>query len=261
MNKSLVGAIALMGWLWVGTTALASHIPLPVKWSQLPDQIDSNDLFSMHALPNPWDLVVHEDWKCLDPRPVVAVRWWGSYLAPETSNEYTEGPRGARHIPFELSWHDNVAENAIDPEAPNEPPLPFSHPGRGLAFDDVTAQEEFAFMDAQGKAVYVYNAYLTVPWEQTFGETYWLDVALDPFAPGWAVDAGEAPEQVVPWGWSKAIDHRIDFAIQNQGWHWGPWNDPGDSLHWDRAFEIMVPEPGAMGLLALGGLALLRRRR
>ena len=270
MKKKLITICvltALIGWL-AGGVAQADHINLPVKWSQLPDLEVSLDLLSMHALPAPLDLVVHDDWMCTDPNPVVALRWWGSYLVDEIQEEYMEGPRGQRWLPFEVSWHLDVPANVDDPGTDIYDPLPYSHPGNSLLFDYVYAQEEYAFTDDQGEMVYVYNAYLNTPWEQEEGTIYWLDIALDPYAQEWNVEPGQ-----VLWGWSKSSTHWGDLAIQNEGWHLPPWNDPpgsygtcspGDTLHYDRAFELMVvPAPGAivLGSIGVGLVGWLRRRR
>ena len=65
--------------------AQADFIPLPVKWSQLPVVVDDGtglkhfigvDYLSNHQM----GVVVADDFVCDDPRPIVAVRWWGSYL-------------------------------------------------------------------------------------------------------------------------------------------------------------------------------------
>jgi hypothetical protein len=251
------------------STAWADWINEPVKWSQGPDLQESDDLFSMHALPAPWDLVVHDDWECTDPHPVIAARWWGSYLVDETAGEYSGGERGNRHVPFELSFHYDVPAGMDDPTTPEVDPLTYSHPAQPLQFNYVYAQEEYAFTDAAGKDVYVYNAYLDMPFDQEYWKyhpenpvqgspIFWFNVALDPFAPEWAIDAAADPGSVVTWGWSKAEEGWMDMAIQNEGWHWPPWNDPpgaygpgspGDSLHYDRAFELMVPEPMTLVLL------------
>lgn len=225
-----------------------------VKWSQRPDTEDSDDRLSMHALDHPDDLVVHDDWECTDPCAVVGLRWWGSYLE-DPNDEYA--PRGARNVPFELSWHGNVP---ADGETP-------SHPDEAILFAYVDAVETAAFVDGSGKQVYKYVARLDPVWEQEEGTIYWLDVALDPFDERW----NPAPEDVPTWGWSKAVENWGDQAIQNKGWHFGPWDDPEDILLPDRAFEIIVAFPipavtewGLVVMLLLvvaAGTIVIRRRR
>ena len=54
-------------------------------------------------------------------------------------------------------------------------------------------------------------------------------------------------------------DPILDQGASSMG-HTGPWG--GDLMCFNMAFELMtVPEPATLSLLALGGLALLRRRR
>jgi hypothetical protein len=132
----------------------------------------------------------------------------------------------------------------------------------------VNAQETFAYVDGLGKTVYEYYAVLTTPWDQEEGLIYWLDIALDPYDSRWTI----APDQVPTWGWTKTSDPVWGSqAISNAGWHWAPFNGPGDTNHHDRAFELFVQLPipavteWGLVVMALLGLAagtiMFRRTR
>ena len=104
--------------------AMAGHIDLPVKWSQLPDMGETAfDLRAEHPVADGGQ-VVADDWMCNSPLPIVAIRWWGSYLNPAYE------PTAIRNLPFELSIHtgDSV-------------PPPNSEPGFDPEIFMVTAQE------------------------------------------------------------------------------------------------------------------------
>ena len=89
---------------------------------------------------------------------------------------------------------------------------------------------------------------------QEEGTIYWLEVACASYL-NQTVLTG-------PLGWKTSQDHWNDVAV-----YWEPTNaqwlrlfDPVNGERLDLAF-VITPEPATMTLLALGGLAMLRRRR
>ena len=219
----------------LGGPAVAGHIGLPIKWSQLPDMGATGvDIRAEHPLPSGGQ-VVADDWECTDPRPVIAVRWWGSYL------DATYEPTATRHLPFELSFHTG------DTTSP-----PDSTPGPYIK-QFVSAQEHFFGVDGvgMGNNVYEYNAYLPDPFEQIVGDVYWLDVELDIGALGWPMNT---------WGWHNTDMPWRDTAVSSTQTHGGAWV----KLDEDMAFELMVvPEPltGLGMLMAIAGLGRYIQRR
>ena len=246
------------------SAALAGHIDLPVRWSQLPDMQFGVDQYSVHVN----QAVCSNDYQCTDPSPVVAVRWWGSYM---DGHEPTEDPR---QVPFELVFHYDLPANTVDPETGEN--LPYSHPtnppnmppnppatGPLPLWYNLSAQEHYYGTTVGGERVYEYNAYLPVPFDQQayiqYGQNpipnhniFWLDIGYD------ELDGNQDPLHI--WGWHEAVSLQLDNAISNPGWHFGPWANV-TVLADDLAFELMVPEPATLGLLAVGGLFLWRRRR
>ena len=120
----------------------ADYIQLPVKWSQLPAFYDGMDYLSNY----PSGIVRADDFECDDPAPIVAVRWWGSYLG-----EYEPRPdQPGFWKPMDISFH--LSDRNEHPYSlPTDP---------ALSLQRVLAQEEFVGVDARGEAVYMYNAFL-----------------------------------------------------------------------------------------------------
>lgn len=221
--------------LFCSACSIAGHIDLPVKWSQLPEMgTAAYDLRAEHPI-EPGGQIVADDWMCNDPNPIIAVRWWGSYLNPQYE------PTAQRYLPFEMSIHVGDTE-----------PPPSSTPGPLDKLFMVSAQEHWYGADANGINVYEYNVYIE-PYYQTMDQVYWLDIELDVGSLGWPY---------YTWGWHNTYQPWGDKTCFSTVSHDGPWNIDCDG----QAFELMVPEPGSFisltcGALGLAGWMLKRRRR
>jgi hypothetical protein len=197
--------------------------------------------------PQAWNgQIVADDWQCLDPDPVFAVRWWGSYL-----NTAYEPTSGSRHLDFEIVFH---TDDPYDPPNNN-----YSTPLAVIpqAWHYVEAQEEFyGVVSGQGNPtynLYEYNAYLPVPFQQVQDTIYWIDIEYDeqrnhgqPVGDSWA------------WQTCVAADAWNDKAVYGPT-HNGPWTQV--PCH-NMAFELMVPVPGAvlLGMLGLGVAGIKLRK-
>lgn len=228
----LLGVIALV------TPAQADYIPLPIKWSQpigfttLPDgtvAIAGVDRLSDHTV----NVIRADDFQCRDPEPIVAVRWWGSYI--DSTVKRPDGFTG----PFDISFHLSTF-----PVVPH----PFSLPVDGpIYFATVSAQEVFVGIDVAGDFVYRYDAYLPTPFNQQFNPTHPNEYFLD-------IDKPTHES----WGWHESPFGGLDYPALGPT-HGGPWTS--DPPH-DLAFELMViPEPSALLLVVFGGAGLLALRR
>ena len=239
VSLATVGTVGLM--LVLAVPAFADFIPLPVKWSQLPDMDIGMDHLSIHIEP-----VVADDYISQTLDPIVAVRWWGSYIGynGQPPSDYVFVPGFA--VPFHLGFYTDV------PAGPTEP---FSHPGT-LVYDTVVfAQEEFFGTSGDPESVFMYNAYLPEAFDQAQ-----YHPAEGPAVLWLRIDRYDRED----WGWHESVTHNIDDAVT--GPHLGPWAPlfKKDGSSADMAFELMIiPEPTTMLLVAFGsiGLLMLWRRR
>ena len=225
------------------TTALADFIPLPVKWSQ-PIGYDASGLVigqdwrSDHTLSS----VMADDFLCTSQDPIVAVRWWGSYIGEGPNSGVAPRPNtGPGVIPFDISFHDSNA-NSIPGGG-----HPFSLPTTLLMLQPVKAQEFYVGVDQSGDYVYRYDAYLP-QWFYQQGTT------ANPIE--YFIDIDQPNGQ--NWGWHESPTQVMDFPAISPT-HNGPWNTL--QIH-DLAFELMtIPEPGVAMLGGFGLLALFISRR
>jgi hypothetical protein len=208
---------------WLDIVALYREEQLiEPKWLQTPDMTSLNGIDIRAEEPVPGrGQVVADDWRCNDPRPIVAVRWWGSYL-----NAIYEPPAGStgiiRTLPFVISLHN---DNATAPE-----PGPLAIP-----LQTVQANESYLGLDATGKAVYEYFAVLPQEFVQTEGQIYWIDIEIDLVSLNWDENT---------WGWHNTSQPWNNRAVTSTTSHTGPWN----IIPQDMSFELLVPtEVGFFG--------------
>ena len=273
MKRFILGSLVLVVIGLAAGIAQADPIGLPVKWSQLPDvtTIEGFDVWAEHPTGSPgaaWPgQVVADDWECTTPDKVVAVRWWGSYFKDPAYDQGT-----GNQVRFELSFHYDIPQDGSTP----------SEPGDSIyLWDNVWAQEDVMVdtsgdpvEDAWGKQVYVYNAYLPIPFDQqTLKENgpydpgdpgygiFWIDIEWDirNITPnGILPPRNQADQYYGYWGWHTAgVRENVDSAVTGP-FHDGPWSN----ICHDMAFEIMVPVPAAviLGILGLGVAGIKLRK-
>lgn len=202
-------------------------------------------------LPDPmgWDVndtcpkVLADDWLCTGTGPVTDVHFWGSW-------EYDQI---GELCSVELSIHANDLSG------------PFSRPG-DLLWSACFVPPQFTVRPygTGDQGWYDPNTgvwrrpdhfqYFQVniedipnPFVQVEGNIYWLDVSV--FTQGGV------------WGWKTSYAHFMDDAVWGDfpAPIWEPLVDPITGRTIDLAF-VITPEPGALAILGLSALALLRRR-
>jgi hypothetical protein len=206
------------------------------KWYQPPDMQTGVNLMSIVSEP-----VVADDWRCLDPRPVTDVHFWGSFI----------GWQRGLPVPDPTSPPPVIDSFLIriykDIPADTDPEFPYSHPGEMLDEQRIIffQQEYMASIllpDGTYEHKFIYNLDLPEPFVQEEGTIYWLAIA-----------AIMPPEPQFPWGWETSEIHWNDnacrFWLHNDYWEeitpamLPPWYQ---EVHprVDMAFALTVGEPG-----------------
>jgi hypothetical protein len=242
--------------LVAGSAARADEVTRPVKWSQPPEMGPYGyDFSSETVVPS----MVADDFLCEDGEPVIDVHWWGGYWTPGaawpyyTSDNYPD-PTLAGDVPpgilqgFWIEFYSDVPGGT-------DPDMPWSHPG-DLLYEEFLPMAEVAealygkivHVGDQVENVWQYNVDLPRPFFQDAGTIYWLKIQA------------KHSDQLIQWGWHEAESLWHDNAVQMGYGRAGMWELLTNK---DMAFELSIPEPAAMFVVAggLGGLLCLRKKR
>ena len=255
--------------------------PYKMRWPQLPDlEYGLDVLDGPRADPDlptgMYEKFLADDWECTQSGPVTEIHFWSSYL-------HDQRPAGI--IPqFNLAIYEDI------PEGPNG----YSIPGPVLwsVYLTPTVEREYAtafeeFYDPNLDAIigfdqtvwqynFVIDPELMDPFYQEQGKVYWLGVShsADVNDDGMVnlIDVSLIAAGNWAYGWKTSADHHRDTAVwtdvdsmggTGEVVGHGPWHeliDPRLGEPIDLAF-VIVPEPATLSLIALGGMALLARRR
>jgi hypothetical protein len=294
----LAGAVALLGMTMAGRADWNPGEPFKMHWPQLPDLTTTGLDVLATIQPPPTNLpqwkILADDWRCSESGPVDDIHIWGSWLSDMLPIGNLPGGQigpNAGNVKIKLSIHSDV------PKDSGAQPLPFSHPGEQLwsyVFSPgqfivrpyATGTEEH-FFDPNPNALYPggilghdntiwqYNfthiGGLIPPFVQTQNTIYWLDVQVMP------LDPMGNPDPTKSFGWKTTnpleTPHFMDDAVfadtemfagplVNNMWTplVYPIGHPFQGQSIDLAF-VITPEPASLGLLVVGTLGLLLRRR
>ncbi len=200
-----------------------------IKW----DQPLSTELSGLHAHDYAGGQIITADqWVC-EGGAVTDIHWWGAYEDP-----------GSGLAGFHLSIH------------PNLPGEPWCLPDVEIWGEDLTPGQYNEYptglVNNLGEAIYLYEYFLDVPFEQIEGETYWLDIMAR------SVDVNNP----VLWKWQEMhrtsppiICPAAQQVVPPGTWSSATWPGP---LYSDMAFMITSaelteipdppePEPSAAG--------------
>ncbi|CAD7774595.1 Repeat domain in Vibrio, Colwellia, Bradyrhizobium and Shewanella [Candidatus Methanoperedenaceae archaeon GB37] len=202
-----------------------------VKWSQPPDMKYGVNIRSTEVEP-----IVADDWKCVDPRPVTDLHFWGSYINWEIYNPEPPVDTPPKVEGFIIRIYEDVPAG-VDQR--------YSHPGKLLYEKKVTEFEEryvasIPHLDKTFEHKFYYSLDLPEPFKQREGTIYWISIA--------AIMPDEY-EYKYPWGWETSTDHWNDNACRH--WHHNDyWEEitPDEMPSWyqehyktvDMAFELTV---------------------
>ncbi len=210
--------------------------PAGPKWQQDPNEL----LPGLHAhdydLGNgpQWDTLA-DDWIC-NGGQVTDIHWWGNY---EMSGGSEQRGGGIDH--FHLSIHEPDPQN---------PCLPGPEVwGADVPFAALMEMNT-GLVNSEGSAIYLYEFYLTDPYQQIEGQTYFLDITA------WSNDPLDPPY----WRWQesrRSPNPTLCPAVSRTGpgGVWGPIRWPGyDPVRYsDMAFVITsddVPQLDIQSLVA-----------
>ncbi|RLB03201.1 MAG: hypothetical protein DRG59_11915, partial [Deltaproteobacteria bacterium] len=152
-----------------------------VKWSQLPDMAYGVNIKSVEQEP-----FVADDWRCVDPRAVTDVHFWGSYIGWDPGDPSSEPTPGVNA--FVIRIFSDIPAGA-DPERR------YSHPGELLYEAHIgDFVEEYVktivHSDGTKEHKFSYSLDLPEPFRQEEGTIYWISIS-----------AKMPQESKFPWGW------------------------------------------------------------
>ena len=285
-------------WLTLAAVAVtASPCPaqLQIQWSQrpqdglgenIPSDVDWRSIMDQDfppPLPPNW--VVADDFRS-DGRPIVGLRWWGSYFNPEhqpVENPNTGNYEAAVEDGFVISFFSDIP----DPDGPGSG---FSMPGELLGSyitSDVLTQPT-GMIGWDNHPIWEYQVSLRnthpdhlIPglskpeaFLEREGEIYWVSIVAqnghELNEDDWIFNANDDPVLIEHyWGWHTSPDAFNDDAVMGDlvmpggDWKYQNWN-PIEVVHFDNdmAFELLTPEPSTMtlALLAMIGILVVRQR-
>ena len=218
-------------------------------------------------------MVLADDFKCIESGPISDIHIWASF-----ADDILPGA-GVDSLGFTLSIHADIPDpNPADPSdwsMPEVDPLwtedflPGQYTVRPVAaesdqiWEDWYDPSEFGqvWLDNNHLLAFQYNFYPVDPFIQEYGNTYWLDVKVvstdgDDFTFGWKTTKARDPD--LRWN-----DDAVYWDLTNPALGWQPLKYPEGHEYYPETLDlafVITPEPATLGLLLVGGFAMLGRR-
>jgi len=259
-----------------------------MNWGEdIPSDVDWNKIMQSPTLDPNW--VIADDFRDEFERPVITVKWWGSYLGPVFQQPVVGGP--VITLPPGPGVEDGYAISFFR-DIPVGPDAPFSRPDGLLGtyvlpFDRVSVKPT-PYVGWDQHPIFEYEANLMdahldhavqpyadqMGFNQRPGEVYWISIVAevghqlrietDPTSGEvrWVSEDTGKFAQNHYWGWHTSPVHFNDVAtmghlfMPGNEWQYGQWMpiQPQHGLR-DMAFQLQtIPEPASM-MLIVGALA------
>ena len=258
--KHLIGIsiLACVVGLWASGASADWAPNYKMHWPQLPDLSPTGI-----DVDNTW-VTLADDFKCIEDGPITDVHIWASFADDMFPAE------GVDSLTIKLSIHADIPAGQQEPWSMPGPELWSKVFGPGqykvvVAADDIIEDwydpATELYLPGNHQWAFQYNFYIdpAEAFEQKYCNTYWLDMKVivpdDPdFTFGWKTTKARHPD--LRWN--------DDAVWQSPTGAWLPLTYPQGHEYYPESLDlafVITPEPATMGLLLVGSVMVLLRRR